>query len=32
MLDRIEFQQVEISNMTVVEDEAGCSTISYGFQ
>ena len=32
MLDRIEFKQIELSNMTVVEDEAGYSKISYGLQ
>ena len=32
MLDRIELEQVELSNLTIVEDEAGCSKISYGFQ
>ena len=32
MLDRIEFQRVEVLNMKIVEDEAGCSKISYGFQ
>ena len=32
MLYRIEIQQAEVSNMTIVEDETGCSKISYSFQ